>query len=262
MEKKITSLQNEKIKQIVKFKKTSQRKKQDIIIVEGRHEISLAQSAGIKISELFYCDDYKSDKKFVIKIEEKKVVRVSTEVFQKISGREKPDGYLALAQVEDKKIKNIKIKKNPLVLVLEAMEKPGNLGAILRTADAVGVDVVLVSDPQTDLYNPNVIRASLGTVFTNQVVCGEFEEINNWLQTNKIKSFAATPSSENKYTKEDYSDGGVAILVGTEHEGLSEKWLNAADKKIKIPMQGKIDSLNASVSAAVVLFEVARQRRG
>lgn len=259
----ITSLQNTKIKEIVKLRKASKRKKSDLIVIEGKKEISLAMEAGVRVREV-YCNKDESllppPLLFGGQVTERgQLYFVSPEVFQKISMRENPDGFLALAEPRNLTIADIELPKNPLVVILESVEKPGNLGAILRTCDAAGVDALIINDARTDIYNPNVIRASLGAVFTKQVVVADFESTQEWLKASGIKSFAATPSTELEHFEADFS-GPSAIVIGTEHEGLSDRWLEAADFKVKIPMQGRIDSLNASVSAAVIVYEAVRGR--
>lgn len=257
----IKSAQNARIKQILKLQTSSrERKESGLVLIEGQKEISLALKAEMEIENLFYCAELAGENNdLLLLLDEKKVINVAPAAFNKIAYRENPDGFLALAQAKEKKLEQIELSDNPLVIILEAVEKPGNLGAILRSADAARADAVIISDPRTDIYNPNVVRASLGTVFTNQVVASNFEAIQTWLKEKKIKTFAATPHTTKNYTKANYK-GASAILIGTEHEGLSEKWIEAADEKIKIPMRGQIDSLNASVSLAVVLFEALRQR--
>jgi len=258
MKEVITSAQNPKIKEIIRLRKPRERRKENLIIIEGRQEIELARQACLEIVELFYCQDFAGSKK-IAGLSEEIITPVVPAVFEKISYRENPDGFLALAKPKYLELSKIKLNKNPLVIILESLEKPGNLGAILRSADAAGVDAVIVADPKTDIYNPNVIRASLGTVFTNQVAAASTEEARNWLAKNKIKSLAATPEAKKIYTEADYK-GAVAIIMGEEHPGLSKDWLEKVDEKIKIPMRGKIDSLNVSASTAIILFEAVRQR--
>ncbi len=253
----ITSAQNPRIKQAVKLKNTKERKKTGLILIEGEKEISSAITAGIEIKVLFYAEELAKGEK--IKMGGNKTIQVSKNIFQKMAYRENPDGFLAIGVTKKIELSEIKLKENPLLVILESVEKPGNLGAILRSADAAGADAVIIADPKTDVYNPNVIRASLGTVFTNQVATVSNKEALAWLKEKGIKSFAATPSTNKLYTKVDFKNSS-AIVIGTEDKGLSEEWLRAADEKIKIPMAGKIDSLNASVSAAIILFEAVRQR--
>lgn len=255
---KIISNQNPKIKEIIKLRKAHQRKKSDLFIIEGKKEIGLAIDSGIQIIDFFYCQKYFKDQKF---IEQKKenVYEVSEDIFKKISLRENPDGILCLAKPRYLQLSDLALKKEPLILIIEALEKPGNLGAILRTADAARLDCVILCEAKTDIYNPNVIRSSLGTVFTNNIIIASNAEIFSWLKAKRIKCYAATPDTDKIYTNMDFK-GAKAIIIGTEHAGLSPEWLKQADEKIKIPMRGKIDSLNASVSAAIILFEAVRQR--
>jgi len=258
MKEVITSAQNPKIKEIIRLRKPRERRKENLIIIEGRQEIELARQAGLEIVELFYCQDFAGSKK-IAGLSEEIITPVVPAVFEKISYRENPDGFLVLARLKYLELGKIKLSQKPLIIILESLEKPGNLGAILRSADAAGADAVIVANPKTDIYNPNVIRASLGTVFTNQVAVASTEEARNWLAKNKIKSLAATPEAKKIYTEADYK-GAVAIIMGEEHPGLSKDWLEKVDEKIKIPMRGKIDSLNVSASTAIILFEAVRQR--
>jgi len=258
MKEVITSAQNPKIKEIIRLRKPRERRKENLIIIEGRQEIELARQAGLEIVELFYCQDFAGSKK-IAGLSEEIITPVVPAVFEKISYRENPDGFLVLARLKYLELGKIKLSQKPLIIILESLEKPGNLGAILRSADAAGADAVIVANPKTDIYNPNVIRASLGTVFTNQVAAASTEEARNWLAKNKIKSLAATPEAKKIYTEADYK-GAVAIIMGEEHPGLSKDWLEKVDEKIKIPMRGKIDSLNVSASTAIILFEAVRQR--
>lgn len=255
---KITSPQNPKIKLAQKLFKSRERQKEDLILIEGNQEINLAIESGIIIDTLFYCPDFKKNKK-IKNIAEDKIIELNKDLFVKISYRDNPDGFLALAKPRRLKLTEIKLSKNPLVIVLEKVEKPGNLGAILRSADAAGVDAVILADPQTDIYQPNVVRASLGTIFSVQVATAKNENVLNWLKTNKIKSLAAVVGAKLNYTQTKMSDA-AAIVIGTEHDGLSKFWQDQASEKIMIPMAGKIDSLNASVSTAIILFEAVRQR--
>lgn len=255
---KIDSLQNEKIKNIVKLRESGQeREKQGLFIIEGWREINLALKHGEEIENLIYSPEYIKQE---LAIDEEKIIEVAKKVFAKISYRENPDGFLAIAKIKKQSLEDVKLSPNPLVIILEAVEKPGNLGAILRTADAAQVDAIIINNPQTDIYNPNVIRASQGTVFTVPTVLSSLEETMEFCKKNKIKILAATPDTEKEYTEIDYNQG-CAIVMGTEDKGLSGEWLKAADERIKIKMRGKIDSLNVSVSAAVILFEALRQRQ-
>lgn len=254
---KIESLSNLQIKNIVKLRQFSrERKEQGLFLIEGYREISLALKAGVEIKNLIYSPEYIKQE---LAIDEEKIIEVAKKVFAKVSYRENPDGFLAVAKIKEQNLEDIKLSANPLLVILEAVEKPGNLGAILRTADAVGLDAVIINDLKTDLYNPNVIRASQGTVFTVKVVLSSVDETIKFCKDKGIKMLATTPEAAEEYAKIDYRNGSV-VVMGTEDKGLSAKWLKAADEKIKITMRGKIDSLNVSVSAAVVLFEAVRQR--
>jgi len=255
----ITSVNNLQIKNLIKLRKSVERKKQGLIIIEGHHELEIAVMSGLQIKDLYYSKNFNKSNLTIPDSLNQNKIEVSENVFEKIAFRENPDGFLATAVLPKTDLNQIKLKKNSLVIVLEAVEKPGNLGAILRTADAVGADAFIISDPKTDIYNQNVIRSSLGTVFSNQIGAGANTEVLEWLHANKIKTIAATPDTDKIYTNSDFR-GPAAIIIGTEHEGLSDFWLTQADEKIKIPMNGKIDSLNASVSAGVILFEAFRQR--
>lgn len=256
----INSLKNQKVKDLEKLKKTTARRKSSLILVDGKREIESALESGVEINELIYCPEIAGDKNyFSKKISEEKIVNVSQPVFKKVCYKEKPDGYLAVVKTKDFKLSDIKTKK-PLVVILEAVEKPGNLGAIIRTAYAAGVDAIVLNDSQTDIYNPNVIRASEGFVFKVKIVKANRLETVTWLKEQKINSYAAATGAKINYTKENLS-GSIAIVLGTEADGLSKDWLKAADKIIKIPMKTGIDSLNVSVSAAIILYEALRQRQ-
>ena len=257
---KITSLHNPVIKQIIKLRQAGERQRQGLIIIEGFAEIKLAIASGLSLEIFCYSEDWADKERSPVQIMNRELLAVSKEAFKKISYREHPDGFLALAKSFYLSLPDIVLGANPILLVIEAVEKPGNLGAILRSADAAGIDAVLVCDAQTDIYNPNVIRASLGTVFSDQIVICSTQQAISWLQKNKISIYAAAPQAKNIYAEADYR-GATAIVVGAEHQGLSQTWLKAASQKIKIPMQGKINSLNASVSTAIILFEAMRQRQ-
>jgi len=257
---KITSIQNPKIKSLVALEKPRERRKQQLFIIEGKREIDLAIEAGYKIGNIFFCDEIISEDEIPDSLKEKKlVIPVSKEVFEKIAVRESTGGMIAVAEQKPHLLEQIKLKKNPLILVLESVEKPGNLGAILRTADAAAVDAVIICDPQTDFYNPNVIRSSVGCVFTNQLAAVSSDEAIAWLKKNQVKIFCTSLQASKPYHQIDFTQP-TAIVMGTEATGLSEVWTKNSDANIIIPMQGKIDSMNVSNAAAVVVFEVLRQR--
>ncbi len=256
----ITSAHNPKVKSLLSLEKPRERRRQQQFIVEGKKEIGLALQAGYKIGNLFYCvnifpeTDLKS-----LNIEDKFLVPVTQEVFDKIAVRENSGGVIAVAEMKTHRLEEIKLGKNPLVLVLESVEKPGNLGAILRTSDAAGVDAVIICDPQTDFYNPNVVRSSLGCIFTKQIAAAPSDETIAWLRKNKISIFCTYLKASRPYHEVDFKIPS-AIVMGTEATGLSDSWVKNSDANIIIPMHGKIDSMNVSTAAAVVVFEAVRQR--
>ena len=256
----ITSTQNPKIKSLLSLEKPRERRKQHLFVIEGKKEIKMALDAGYKIGNLFFCEEIISKKELeTLNTSDKLLIPVSKEVFDKIAVRENSGGVLAVAEQKTHSLNQIKLSASPLLLVLESVEKPGNLGAILRTADAAGVDAVIICDPQTDFYNPNVIRSSIGCVFTTQLASASSEETISWLKKNGVNIYCTYLSASKPYHLMDYTKPS-AIIMGTEATGLSELWIKNADMNIIIPMQGKIDSMNVSTATAVVVFEAKRQR--
>ena len=258
----ITSLQNTAIKNIVKLTKNKERKAQQLFVIEGAREFSLALQSGYEAMAVYVCRELfaKTDYPDVLNsISKSAIFDISVAVFEKIAYRENSDGIVVLAKPKSHTLSDIKLSTNPFVILLESVEKPGNLGAILRTADAAGADAVIVCDPQTDLYNPNVIRSSVGGLFTVQTAVCTSEEAVKWLNEAKITSYATALQAAEFYQNIDFR-APSAIIMGTEADGLTDFWLKNAKKRVKIPMRGKIDSLNVSVSAAVLTFEVMRQR--
>lgn len=253
----ITSLQNPKIKHIVKLREDKRQRQRDhLILVEGYDELTLALSAGLKPETLLTAPELVSH---TIDIANTEVTTVSRLVFEKISYRDNPDGWLGIFPTPQKTLDDLKLPDSPLIIVAESVEKPGNLGAILRTADAANVDALLICDPRVDLWNPNVIRASRGAVFTVPAI-----EVGNalaldWLRSRKMRVLAATPSAEVLYTDVDMKQP-IAIAVGTEDEGLTDFWMSNADLKVKIPMMGDVNSLNVSIATALITYEAVRQR--
>lgn len=262
MHLKITSLKNPVIKKILLLKeKSKERKKDKAFIIEGKRELSLAIKANYEINTiLFYPEIITLDEVLKYATNQTDIIEISKNIFEKLAYRSTTEGLIAVAKSKDHSLKNIRFKSdNPLILVAEAPEKPGNIGAILRTADAAGLDAVLIANPKTDLYNPNIIRSSVGCIFTNTIGTGSTQEILSFLNDKKITVFAAALHKDaEKYTKKDYTKPS-AIVVGTEATGLSDIWLENS-QKIIIPMRGEIDSLNVSVSAAIIIFEAVRQR--
>ncbi len=242
------------------LEKPRERRKQQLFIVEGAREVRMAIEAGYRIGNIFFCEEIldMNESGDLLK-QDKLLVPVSKEVFDKIAIRESTGGILAVAEQKTHRIDEIKLSANPLLLILEAVEKPGNLGAILRTADAAGVDAVIICDPQTDFYNPNVIRSSVGCVFTKQIASATSEETISWLKQKNINIYCTYLKASNPYHQTDFTKP-TAIIMGTEATGLSDVWVKNSTANIIIPMQGVIDSMNVSNAAAVVVFEARRQR--
>ena len=258
----IESPDNPKIKNILKLAKGGERKKQGVVLVEGRKEVGAALKAGLSLVEIFYCGEYGGENPsfFGVPTDKKLIANVAKPVFEKITYREDPDGFLAIFLEKKFFLAEIKLPEAPLVLVLEGTEKPGNFGAIMRTADAAGADLAIVNDAQLDVFHPNAIRASLGSIFNRPIVKAEREETIAWLKENKIISYAASKRGEKNFYEFDYRSG-AAFILGAEHSGLSDEWRESADQYVKIPMAGIVDSLNLSASAAILLFEAVRQRK-
>ncbi len=261
--KEITSIQNPYIKNLVKLQeKARERKKQGLFIIEGKREISLAISSKYEFDNVLFCPKIISEKEIIQLFNQNmNKIGISIEVYQKLAYRDSTEGIIAVTKTKDLSLNKIQLnKKKPLILVAEGIEKPGNIGALLRTADAANVDAVFIASPKSDLYNTNIIRSSVGCVFTNQIAQGTSEEIIAYLQKNSIDIYAATLQNSNEYHKQDFTNS-AAIIVGTEATGLSNIWRTVATQHINIPMQGKIDSMNVSVSAAIIIFEAVRQRK-
>jgi TrmH family RNA methyltransferase len=258
----ITSLQNPAIKNIVKLSKSKERRDQQLFVIEGARELSLAIQSSYKIETVYVCREKFADTKYpnvLNSLHDNILFDISPAVFEKIAYRENSDGLVALARPKSHRLEDLKLSETPFIILLESVEKPGNLGAVLRTADAAAVDAVIVCDPQTDLYNPNVIRSGVGGLFTVQTsVCSSGEALE-WLKRKKINIYAAELEAAEYYQNIDFRKSS-AIVMGTEADGLTDFWINNATERIKIPMLGKIDSLNVSVSTAVITFEAKRQR--
>ena len=253
----ITSLQNPRVKQIVKLRDDKkQRQREGLMLVEGYDEISLALTAGYVPRTVFVAPELARRQMESVAEE---TLTVSPAVFEKMSYRENPDGWLALFPIPRISFDDLKLSPSPLIIVAESVEKPGNLGAILRTADAAGVDAVLVCDPRLDAYSPNAVRASRGTIFTVPVVETSSAQALVWLQLHGIRILAATPSADAEYTRQNLRLP-LAVAVGTEDEGLTALWMSQADLKVKIPMVGKVNSLNVSIATALIIYEAVRQR--
>ena len=294
---KITSGQNPKIKTLLERQEKSKlRREMGLFVVEGRRELDHCLDAGFVTDTIFICPEiYDPDREGVPPEgrasrgteaggpraervvgsgtarllkgvqpslpEDTKIFHVSRSVYEKIAYRGGTEGIIAEIKYKERKLDDIKLRENPLVIVLESVEKPGNLGAVLRSADAAGADAVIICDPLTDLYNPNLIRASIGAIFSRQVVAATSEETITWLKTHGLSILTAQLQDSSLYYDTPMT-GPTAIVMGTESTGLTDIWRKAADRHIRIPMLGQLDSLNVSVSAAILLYESVRQRSG
>ncbi len=260
--KLITSTQNSFIKQLVLLKdKSRERKKKQLFLIEGQRELSLALKGNYTIdSVLFYPEICSEDDASKLLTDTTELIEISKEVYQKLAYRDTTEGIIAVAKTKDLTLTNLEFKnKAPLILVAEAPEKPGNIGALLRTADAANIDAVIIANPKTDMYNPNIIRSSVGCVFTNNIATGSTTEIIEFLKENKIDIYCAALQASVNYHTQNFTKSS-AIVVGTEATGLTNEWLDNSFQNIIIPMQGEIDSMNVSVAAGILIFEAKRQR--
>lgn len=259
--KQITSIQNPFIKSLVQLQeKTKARKQTGTFLIEGKREIELALKGNYEIETILFLPELISEKQLnSLTIKQLNIIEISKEVYQKLAYRDTTEGILAVAKTKSLSLSDLKLPKNPLILVLESIEKPGNIGAMLRTADAANIDAVILANPKSDLYNPNIIRSSVGCLFTNQIASGTTEEVIAFLKEKNINFYSATLQNSNEYHKVDYSTP-TALVVGTEATGLTQLWRDESTQNIIIPMQGEIDSMNVSVAAAILLFEAKRQR--
>ena len=263
MDKEITSIQNSYIKELFQLKEKSRvRKTSGLFLIEGKREISLAIKGNYEIDTiLYYPEIFRKEQLNDFTTKQPTSIQISKEVYQKLAHRSTTEGILAVTKSKSHNLKDIKFKsKHPLILVAEAPEKPGNIGALLRTADAANVDAVIIANPKTDLYNPNIIRSSVGCLFTNQIATGTTSEIISFLKENNIEIYCAALQASVDYHTQNFTKS-TAIVVGTEATGLSNEWIDNSTQNIIIPMQGEIDSMNVSVAAGILIFEAVRQRR-
>jgi len=261
----ITSTANPRIKAVQRLRRRRFRDEAGQTLVEGFEELSLALSAGVAPITVFRCPELTEQREWealsgLPSFGAGELITVSPAVFERLAYRESPDGWVAVLPALRTGLADLDLPADPLILVCEGVEKPGNLGAMLRTADAAGVAAVIATDPGTDWANPNVVRASKGAVYTVPVVTAETEQVLDWLAQRGIPLVATTPEASAVYTELDLG-GPLAVAVGSEKYGLSEPWLAAATHRALIPMSGRVDSLNVSASAAILLYEAVRQRR-
>jgi TrmH family RNA methyltransferase len=266
MQGEVSSLQNPKIKAALKLNDRRTRNESGLFLIEGYRELKRAVSGNVSIPTLFFCPQLflgSNEEALIAEIRDTGADLISCHphVFEKLSYRDRPDGLLGIGVQMRSTLLDLdrKIESNPFLIIAEAIEKPGNLGTILRSSDAAGVDGVIVCDRCTDIYNPNVVRASVGTLFTVPVIEAGGIEALNWLRAKGISIVAASPSAKLEFTEADLT-GPVAIAVGTEQIGLSQAWMDAADIQVRIPMHGVADSLNVATATTLLLYEVLRQR--
>jgi TrmH family RNA methyltransferase len=265
----LTSVQNPQIKQLVRLRDRADREKTDQFLIEGYRELLRATDAHFPITTLYFCPELflgSNEQTLIERLRKSgtQIVSCSEGVFRKISYRDRPDGLLGVAPQRHLSLADfdhiLAKKKNPFLVVAEAIEKPGNLGTILRSSDAVGLDGLIVCDRCTDIHNPNVVRASVGTLFTVPVAETEGKETLDWLKKKGILVVAATPSAEKEFTDVDLTVP-IAIAVGTEQLGLSKLWMEQAEIQVRIPMLGVADSLNVAMATTLLLYEALRQRQ-
>jgi len=290
MVEKITSLQNPRVKQLVKLRDRRPRDEAGVFLVEGYRQIRRALEKNVELREVYFSRDWflgENEDALLAQAEaaSAELFELSKEAFAKVAYRERPDGLLAVAPQWKRGLDDLEaivgrgrhtpsspadnasqggisdpaLHAAPFFLVVEAIEKPGNLGTILRSADAAGCDAVIVCDPVTDIFNPNVVRASTGVLFSVPLVVAESREVRAWLKQKGIRAAATTPHTDNIYTKTDLT-GPLAIIMGSEQYGLSEFWMKESDVLVRIPMAGQADSLNVAMATIITLFEAVRQR--
>lgn len=260
MDDKITSAQNPKIKQLLQLQqKSSARRQAGLFVIEGRRELSHCISRGYQVDTIFLCPEIAGNASFSEQCPDAKVFTVSPQIYDKIAYRGGTEGVIAEVRIKTLALADLRLRENPLIIVLESVEKPGNLGAVLRSCDAAQADAVIVCDSLTDIFNPNLIRSSIGAVFTVPTVACTSAECIEFLKQNNIQILTAQ-LQDSKLYYDTPMNCGTAIVMGTESTGLTNQWREAADAHIRIPMLGQLDSLNVSVSAAILLFEAVRQR--
>ncbi len=261
---KISSLQNPRVKQLVKLRDRRPRDEAGVFLVEGYREIRRALEKGVALTEVFFSPEWflgENEPALLAQAEAAgaTLFELTKDAFAKVAYRERPDGLLAVAPQWKRALTDLTLPPVPFLLVVEAIEKPGNLGTILRSADAAGCDAVIVCDPVTDIFNPNVVRASTGVLFSVPLVVEESTRVQAWLREQKIRTVATTPAAEKIYSDADLR-GPLAVVMGSEQYGLSQFWLENCDLPVRIPMAGQADSLNVAMATIITLFEAVRQR--
>lgn len=264
MAERISSLQNPRVKQLVKLRDRRPRDEAGVFLVEGYREIRRALEKQVALRELYFSPDWflgENEPALLAQAETAgaTLYELTKDAFAKVAYRERPDGLLAVAPQWRRALDDLAVRPDPFLLVVEAIEKPGNLGTILRSADAAGCDAVIVCDPVTDIFNPNVVRASTGVLFSVPLVVDESPRVLAWLRAKGVRTVATTPGAETLYTAANLT-GPLAVIMGSEQYGLSEFWLQNADVPVRIPMAGQADSLNVAMATIITLFEAVRQR--
>ena len=260
----ITSLQNARIKNLVKLRNRRPRDRQSLFIAEGYRAIDRALESGVIPEEVYFCPECFLGENEIPLIESTRekgstLFELSRPAFEKVAYRDRPEGILGVFKQWSYGLDNIPLSQIPFLLIVESIEKPGNLGTILRSADAAGVDAIICCDPITDLFNPNVVRSSTGVLFTMPAVMTSSEETIKWLSRQRIRSVATTPHARDLHTETDLT-GPLAVVMGSEQFGLSKTWLDACSNQVRIPMAGQADSLNVAMATLKTLFEAVRQR--
>lgn len=266
MPAELTSTRNPRVKQLVTLRRRRARDELGVTLIDGYDELVLALDAGVQPESVYHCAAYAAGDARAETLAARLAgtaaatpTAVSREVFAKISYRENPDGWLAVVPAPGRPLDALQLPERPLILVCESVEKPGNLGAMLRTADATGLAAVIAAGPVTDWGNPNLVRASKGTVFSVPVASAATDDVVEWLHDHHVDLVATSPDAESTIDAVDLS-GAIAIAVGAEHTGLSPELVASARYVVRIPMFGRINSLNVSASAAIGLYEAVRQR--
>lgn len=263
--RQLVSPRNAEIRELLKLRDRRTRDREGLFLIEGRREVTRAVQADVRIRTLYLCDGFGGPAGMTDLIDNLQLlgveaVAVSEAAFSRLSMREKPDGVLALAESWTVDLRQLELPAEPLLLIVDGVEKPGNLGALLRTADAAGADAVFVTGDGTDLFNPNVVRASMGSLFARPVAHVAQTELISWLERRGFRLIATSPAAHQSYWDTDLR-GGCAIVLGTEHDGLGMAWQEAADDLVLVPMHGLADSLNVATTGALLLYEALRQRR-
>lgn len=259
----ITSPHNPRLKRLMALRQRRDRERAGRFLVEGADELALAFASGARAETLIICPDLQAapDRLTAWQTLAGEVWRVPPALFAKVAYRDHPDGWLGVFPLPERTLDMLTLPPKPLILVVESVEKPGNLGAMFRSADAAGVSALVVCDPLTDVTNPNTVRASRGTVFTVPWAVASTPAVLAWLKAQGVSAVAATPQASALYTAVDWR-APRAVVVGEEHNGLSETWLTQAELTVRIPMLGQVNSLNVSTAATLLLYEAVRQRGG